>query len=49
MGMLRKLLIIAASDGNVDRSELDVIYSFAKEFEISKQELIFLLQQLGIM
>ena len=49
VGMLRKLLIIAASDGNVDRSELDVIYSFAKEFEISKQELIFLLQQLGIM
>jgi uncharacterized membrane protein YebE (DUF533 family) len=49
VGMLRKLLIIAASDGNVDRSELDTIYSFAKEFGISKQELLFLLQQLGIM
>jgi uncharacterized tellurite resistance protein B-like protein len=49
VGMLRKLLIIAASDGRVDRSELDTIYSFAKEFDISKQELIFLLQQLGVM
>jgi uncharacterized tellurite resistance protein B-like protein len=49
VGMLRKLLIVAASDGNVDKSELDTIYNFASEFDISKQELIFLLQQLGIM
>ena len=40
--------MVAASDGTVDRNELDTIYSFAKEFEISKEELIFLLQQLGI-
>jgi len=49
VGMLRKLLMVAASDGTVDRNELDTIYSFAKEFAISKEELIFLLQQLGIL
>ena len=49
VGMLRKLLMVAASDGTVDKNELDTIYSFAKEFEISKEELIFLLQQLGIL
>lgn len=49
VGMLRKLLVIAAADGNVDRSELDTIFTFAKEFDITKQELIFLMQQLRIM
>ena len=48
VGMLRKLLMVAASDGNVDNRELDTIYSFAREFNISKEELVFLLQQLGI-
>jgi uncharacterized tellurite resistance protein B-like protein len=44
MPILRALLIVAGSDNKIEKSELKVIYEFAKEFSISKQDIILLLR-----
>ena len=38
--IIRKLLIVASSDGEIVKEELTVIYRFAKEFGITKQEIV---------
>ena len=48
VGILRPLLEVAASDGKTEPCELDTIYSFAKEFGVSKQEILFLLERRGL-
>jgi len=42
--ILRALIIVAASDDDIEKSELKTIYSFAKEFNISKQDIILLIK-----
>lgn len=42
--IIRVLVLVAASDGNIDKSELIAIYKFAKEFDISKEEIVFLME-----
>ena len=46
--IIRQLLIVAASDTKVETSELDVIYVFAKEFGVTKQEIGVLIAQMGL-
>ena len=38
--MVRNLLTLASADGKIDRDELNVIFSFAKEFSYSKEDLV---------
>ena len=42
--VIRKLIIVAASDGNIETSELMAIYKYAKEFDISKDDIILLIK-----
>ena len=42
--IIRKLIIVAASDGKIETSELLAIYKFAKEFDISKQDIVLLMK-----
>jgi len=42
--VIRFMLLTAASDG-VEVSELKVIYRFAKNFKITKEEIVILLNQ----
>jgi uncharacterized tellurite resistance protein B-like protein len=37
--IIRKLLLVAASDGEIVKEELKVIYDFAKHFSITKKEI----------
>ena len=46
--MLRNLLLVAASDGKIEKTELDTIYTFSKEFGFSKQDLVLLVGQMEI-
>jgi uncharacterized membrane protein YebE (DUF533 family) len=48
MSILRHLVIVAASDGKVEACELDTIYQFAKPFGVRKQEILFLVERLGV-
>ena len=41
---IRKLLIVAASDGKIEKAELETIYKYAKEFDISRNELILMIK-----
>jgi len=47
--VVRCLLTVAASDGTVERRELDTIYGFACEFGMSKQEILVVLAQMGLL
>ena len=38
--IVRNLLTLASADGKIDRDELNVIFSFAKEFSYSKEDLV---------
>ena len=38
--IIRKLLLVAASDGEVVKEELNVIFDFAKHFSITKREIV---------
>ena len=42
--VIRKLIIVAASDGIIEKSELLSIFKFAKEFDLSKQDLVLLIK-----
>ena len=42
--IIRKLIIVAASDGKIEKPELLTIYKYAKEFDISKKEIILLIK-----
>ena len=42
--IIRKLIIVAASDGKIEKSELLCIYRFAKEFDVSKQDIVLLIK-----
>ena len=42
--IIRKLIIVAASDGRIEKSELLCIYQFAKEFDVSKQDIVLLMK-----
>lgn len=42
--IIRNLLIIAASDGEIEKEELQVIYKYATAFDFSRQEIIIILQ-----
>ena len=46
--IIRRLLVIAASDGIIEKCELDAIYTFAKNFHFSRLELIIILQSHNI-
>jgi len=46
--MLRNLLLVAASDGKIEKTELNTIYTFSKEFGFSKQDLVLLVGQMEI-
>ena len=46
--MHRNLLLIAVSDGEIEKTELDTIYTFSKEFGFSKQDLVLLVGQMEI-
>ena len=46
--MLRNLLLVAASDGKIEKTELDTIYTFSKEFGFSKQDLVLLVGQMEV-
>ena len=48
MSILRQLVIVAASDGKVEACELDTIYRFAKPHGVSKQEILLLVERLGL-
>ena len=41
--IIRMLLLIAASDENIDKQELDCIYDFAKEFDFSRSDIVLIL------
>ena len=38
--IIRKLLLVAASDGEVVKEELNVIFDFAKHFSITRREIV---------
>lgn len=42
--VIRKLIIVAASDGNIETSELNTIFKFAKEFNISKKDIVMMIK-----
>ena len=42
--IIRSLIIVAASDGNIDKSEMLTIYMFAKEFGFSKIDIVMLVK-----
>ena len=42
--IIRALIIVAASDGNIDKSEMQTIYLFAKEFGFSKIDIVMLVK-----
>jgi hypothetical protein len=46
--MHRNLLLIAVSDGEIEKTELDTIYTFSKEFGFGKQDLVLLVGQMEI-
>ncbi len=46
--VVKKLLLVAAADGTVDSSELLMIFRFADKFGISKQELVYLANQVNM-
>lgn len=48
LNMLRHLITVAASDGIVQKCELDTIHDFSKAFGITKQEIVFIINQLGL-
>ncbi len=41
--IIRKLILVSASDGTICKKELDVIYHFSKEFSISRRDIILIL------
>ncbi len=45
---VKNSLLIAVADGRVDSSELRTIYRFAQHFDLTKQEIIYLANQLTI-
>ena len=45
---VRKLLVVAAADGKVDSSELLMIFHFASNFGFSKQEIVYLANQVTV-
>ncbi len=47
ISILRQLVLIAAEDGTIDRRELEIIHAFGKEFEVSKQDIVIMLGQMG--
>ena len=42
--VIRKLILVAASDGKIETTELMTIYKYAKEFGITKKEIILLIK-----
>jgi hypothetical protein len=42
--IIRLLLVVAASNGIIEKSELDCIYAYAKHFEFTKRDLIIILK-----
>jgi uncharacterized tellurite resistance protein B-like protein len=46
--LLRPMLSIAASDRRIEATELDTIYNFAKNFGITKAEIMVLIGQMGL-
>jgi len=46
--LVKKMLVVAASDRIIEYAELDVIYDFAKEFGVTKQDIGILVNQLGL-
>ena len=46
--IVRQLLLIAASDTYIGHSELEAIYTFAKQFDITKHQILFLVEQTGV-
>jgi tellurite resistance protein len=45
--LIRQLIIIAASDGNIDSEELETIIDYAKEFGFTRMDIIIALSSLG--
>lgn len=41
--IVRKLILVSASDGTIRKKELDVIYNFSKDFNISRRDIILIL------
>ncbi len=48
INIVKQLIIISASDNRIEKSELDVIYAYSKNFGIEKNEIIFLINQLEL-
>jgi len=48
LGILKDLLIVAASDGTTERCELEAIFSYARHFGITKQQIVALMGQMGL-
>ncbi|MDY6862170.1 MAG: TerB family tellurite resistance protein [Thermodesulfobacteriota bacterium] len=46
--MVRHALLVAASDGKIEKNELDTIYNFAVNFGISKEDIVTLIGQMNI-
>ncbi len=46
--ILRNALVVAASDGVTERCELEAIFAYAQHFGFSKQDIVALMGQLGL-
>ena len=46
--LVRKMLIVAASNGVVENAELDVIYDFSSKFSITMQDIVILVNKMGL-
>ena len=46
--LLKKMLVVAATDRTLENSELDMVYSFAKEFGVTQQDIVILVHQMGL-
>ena len=46
--IVKQLLLIAASDTHISPAELDAIHSFAKQFGVTKHQILFLVEQTGV-
>lgn len=47
LSQVRQMLVVAASDGHIERNELETIHNYAMHFGLSKQEIVIVMNQLG--
>ncbi len=46
--MVRQLIVVASSDGHIQKEELETIFEYSREFDVGKREIAFLAKQMGL-